>query len=195
MTRPGRAAVLLAVGALLVSGCSQERETDRLPREAASSTTTDEADAVETAEEKARGRVFEYVGGRNAVLRSPAEYRTAASIGFAEEREAKELIGEAGELLEKQQKLSGEAEVTSDPAVVKTDLSPKAEQGRRANPYVTVRACVDESATHLVGADGTKVAGSEGPGPRMMEFNVINRSWPSTESWRIGWVEDLKKSC
>lgn len=195
MTRVGCAAVLLAVGAVLVSGCSQERETDRLPREVTSSTTTDEEGGVETAKEKARGRVFEYVGGRNAVLTDPQEYRTASSIGFAEEREAKELIGEAGELLEKQQKLTGEAEVTSDPTVVTIDLSPKAEQGRRASPYVIVRACVDESATHLVGAGGKKVSGSEGPGPRMMEFNVINRSWPSSESWRIGWVEDLKKPC
>lgn len=83
-------------------------------------------------------------------------------------------------------RLSGEEGAQVYPAPIKGTAIP---------PFVKVRACIDESGTHLVNASGTKVKGSGGKGPRPVSFHVLNRSWPNTDTWRIAWQEDIKGSC
>ena len=101
----------------------------------------------------------------------------------------------AAELTVDKQTRQGETKLVGDPTATKIDLDPAPIKGTAIPPFVKVRACIDESGTHLVNASGTKIKGSEGKGPRPVSFHVLNRSWPNTDTWRIAWQEDIKGSC
>lgn len=197
MTRPRRGLApfaLVTIGALLLTGCSQERDDARLSRsvETSPSSTTASEDEVEAS---AAARVYQYVSGRSTIRKEPEKYTDVAAIDFAEGREATSLIAEAGTLAAKDRKQVGTGELTAEPTVLEVDLRPEKKQGHDVAPYVSVRACVDESDTHVVDAKGRKVADSEGAGPRPVEFHVLNRQWPSMSTWRIAWTKEIKGSC
>ncbi|WP_435200917.1 hypothetical protein [Janibacter sp. GS2] len=186
--------VLLAVAALVVSGCSQERASERLPRTQPSASSNSGEDS-ETAEKRALTSVYQLIDGRDAIRQRPGTYREASSIGFADDKLATEIIAESLELESEDRKQEGEAKLTTPPTPVTTDLNPPEKKGQAVAPFVSVRGCVDDSAVHVVDAKGRKVKGSDGRGPHPVEFHVINRSWPSSTGWRVAWTKDLKGSC
>lgn len=197
MTRPRRAHTpfaLVAVAAVVVSGCGGERDDERMPR------SVDQSSAAETAgrdevEDGAAERVYQYVSGRSAIRSNPGTYTDVSTIGFAEGRLATSLLVDAGELAAADRKQVGVGEVTESPTVLEVDLSPEKKKDESVAPYVSLRACVDESDTHVVDAKGKKVSTSEGKGPRPVQFHVLNRKWPSMEGWRVAWIKELKGSC
>jgi len=186
--------VLVTVGVVLLSGCGEDRESERLPRAPQSSTSATEDDS-EGAEKQAAYRVNQYVSGTDTIRRDPGTYRDPASIGFADTKLATRIIAESLELEDKGRKQVGEAEVVQDPVVREMDLNPKKIRGKQAAPYVSLRVCIDASETYLVDTSGKKVKGSEGQGARPMQFHVINRSWPSSDTWRIAWTQPIKGAC
>lgn len=197
--RRGRALVVLGLlGALSVTGCGQEREGARIPRDVDQPTTAATASVAEV-ERRAAESVFTYVSGRNSIRRAPTEHTglSISSIGYADGRRAKSLLADAGELAAAGHKQVGTAELTGNPEVLDVELRPTPEPGQKVAPapYVTLRGCLDESDTHLVDAKGRKVTGSEGTGPRAVKYHVINRHWPSMATWQVAWIDELKTSC
>lgn len=198
MTRSS-AALCVASGllaAVVVAGCGTEREDEVLPHTPyLSSSTTTSTSAEQEARDNARAQVYEYVSGRNTVLGAPEQYLDTASIGFAENRVARGILAEAGDLRLAKHKLVGAAKLTRDPEPTTVDLEPKPSGGSTVSPYVQVTGCIDESSTHLVDAKGKRVKNSQGPGPHPVRFHVSNRQWPNSTAWRIAWTKDLKGSC
>lgn len=186
--------VLLAVAALVVSGCSHERTSERLPRTQSSASSSSGEDS-ETAEKRSLTSVYQLTDGRDAIRQQPGTYRDASAIGFADDKLATEIIAESLELESKDRKQKGKTKFTTSPTAVKTDLKPPEKKGQAVAPFVSVRGCVDDGAVHVVDAKGRKVKGSDGKGPHPVEFHVINRSWPSTSGWRVAWTKDLRGSC
>lgn len=198
MTRPRRGgclAVALALGVVL-AGCGDgDREDEHLPPDLVDQSQTTSVDADDVASDRARQRVYQWVSGRNTILAQPDHYTTEASIGFAEGTEATAILADAAELTVDKQTRQGETKLVGDPTATKIDLDPAPIKGTAIPPFVKVRACIDESGTHLVNASGAKIKGSEGKGPRPVSFHVLNRNWPNTDTWRIAWQEDIKGSC
>lgn len=195
MTRPQRATVALSIAVgLLLAGCSDD-DDGRLSPEIVDQSQQTSKSEDEVASDNARARVYNWVDGRTTMLASPEDYRSTATIGFAEGREASELVAEAGRLDMAGQRMTGKITLVGDPESTTIDLDPPAKQGVDVAPFVEVRACVDESRTQRVDSSGDAVAGSRGKGPRPMRFHVANRSWPNPDSWRITWHEEIKGSC
>ena len=197
MTRARRGATpfaLLTLTAVLLTGCGDDSDSERLSRSQASSTSSSGDDNA-SAEKQALFRVHQLIDGRNAIRQAPGTYRDASSIGFADDGMAKTIIAESLELEDKDRKQEGKVVLSGEPTVHEVDLNPERQGEAAVNPYVDVRACVDASQSHLVDAKGKKVAKSEGDGPRLMQFHVINRHWPSNSGWRVAWEKDLKKPC
>lgn len=185
---------LLVVGALVLSGCSEERASERLPR-TQSSASSDSGDDSATAQKRATTSVYQLVAGRDAIRQEPGVYRSASSIGFADDKLATTIIAESLELEDKKRKQEGSSKLTTDPRILKTDLNPPEKKGQPVAPFVSVRGCVDESKVHVVDSKGKKVKGSDGKGPHPVEFHVINRSWPSSSGWEVAWTKPIKGSC
>lgn len=195
MTRPRRAPFVLGlVGALLLAGCGEEAESERLPRTQSSASSSSGEDN-ESAEKQATFRVHQLIDGTNAIRSAPGTYRDAASIGFADVSEAKRIIAESLRLADKNRKQEGKVVIKGEPTIQEVDLNPPRKGETPVNPFVDVRACVDASKTHLVDAKGKKLAESAGKGPRPVKFHVINRQWPSNAGWRVAWQEPLSGSC
>ena len=195
MTRPPARLALTLLAALLVTGCGTDRDDEVLPPGPYLSSSTTSTGAEQEAEDGARARVYEYVSGRNTVLSSPEQYLDTASIGFADDRVARDILAEAGDLRLAKHTLVGTAKLTRDPEPTTVDLEPPSSGGATVAPYVQVTGCIDESATHLVNAKGERVKNSQGPGPHPIRFHVSNRQWPNPTAWRIAWTKDLKGSC
>ena len=187
-------AALVLVGGLVVSGCGEDRESERLPRTQDAATSDGEEDGA-TAEEQAAFRVHQLVDGRNALRRGPGTYTDPKSIGFAEEKLAKAMIAESNTLDRKGRKQEGTTQLVGEPEVTETDLNPPKEGDAQPAPFVELRACVDASDTRIVNSKGKKVTDSEGTGPRPMKYRVINRSWPAKSGWKVAWEEPIKGSC
>lgn len=185
---------LLVVGALVLSGCSEERQSERLPR-TQSSASSDTGEDSETAEKQATTSVYQLVAGRDAIRQKPGVYRHASSLGFADDKLATTIIAESLELEDKGRKQEGASKLTTSPTILETELNPPEKKGQPVAPFVSVRGCVDESKVHDVDAKGKKVKGSDGQGPHPVEFHVINRSWPSSSGWEVAWTKPIKGSC
>lgn len=198
MTRPNRAHApfgLVVVAASVLTGCTGQDNDGRLSPDLSSQSSTTSASAEQLSKDAARGKVYEWVSGRGTVLSSPETYLDTSSIGFAEGTAATSIIAEAGELRLKNRKQSGAAKLTVDPEVTELNLDPPKKKGATVAPYATVRACIDESKTHVIDASGAKIAGTEGKGPHPVSFHVLNRHYPDPVNWRIAWSKDLKGAC
>lgn len=194
MTRGRRGSVALAVvGALLLTGCGDDDESQRLPRTQTSASSTSGDD--ESAEKHAAIRVHQFIDGTNKTRQEPGIFRDPSTIGYADSVPSKEMIAASLELEDEGRKQEGTVVLQGEPTVTEVDLNPDRKDGEVVNPFVEFRACVDASDTHLVDAKGKKVAKSEGKGPHPMKFRVINRHWPSNAGWRVAWEEPIKGSC
>lgn len=185
--------VVAAIVAAGLTGCGEDEPDDQLPRNVTSSTTTEVLSHEEAAEKRAKELAYQFVSGRTTILSSPEDFTSVASIGYAEGRAATSLIAEAGDLVRKDRRRTGEAELATKPKVTKIDLDPGTTKGEEVHPYVEVRACIDASDTRFVDAKGKKVA--EGEGPHPVKLHVQNRNWPEPAAWRISWYKEIKGDC